>query len=75
MTDNQTPGAEPQSPAQRSNKNNAIVERLRRQNVSSVMCALLLDENTSSLHALCLVEVLERLQRLSDKTSAVIQKN
>ena len=38
------------------------------------MCTLLLDQNTSSLHGSCLVEVLERLQGLSDKTSAVIQK-
>ena len=39
------------------------------------MCTLLLDQNISSLHGFCLVEVLERLQGLSDKTSAVIQKN
>ena len=76
MTDNQqTPGAAAQSAAQSSNENRTLVERLRRQNVSPEMCTLLLDQNTSSLHGFCLVEVLERLQGLSDKTSAVIQKN
>ena len=43
--------------------------------MSPEMCTLLLDQNTSSLHGFCLVEVLERLQGLSDKTSEVIQKN
>ena len=76
MTDNQqTPGAAAQSAAQSSNENRTLVERLRRQNVSPEICTLLLDQNTSSLHGFCLVEVLERLQGLSDKTSAVIQKN
>ena len=76
MTDNQqAPGAAAQSTAQSSDENRTLVERLRRQNVSPEMCTLLLDQNTSSLYGFCLVEVLERLQGLSDKTSAVIQKN
>ena len=76
MTDNQqTPGAAAESAAQSSNENRTLVERLRRQNVSQELCTLLLDQNTSSLHGFCLVEVLKRLQGLSDKTSAVIQKN
>ena len=76
MTDNQrTSGAAQQSAAKSSNENRTLVERLRRQNVSPKMCTLLLDQNNSSLHGFCLVEVLERLQGLSDKTSTVIQKN
>ena len=76
MKDNQqTPGAATQSTAQSSNENRTLVERLKRQNVSPEMCTLLLDQKNSSLHGFCLVEVLERLQGLSDKTSAVIQKN
>ena len=75
MDHQQTPGAAAQSATQSSNENRSFVEHLRPQNLSPEMCTLLLGQNTSSLHGFCLVDVLERLQGLFDKTSAVIQKN